>query len=311
VRVNPREPDAFGAQHVILRGRARSYHVSGFPGPASLKAVVRGEALWTTDDARFRVDAAAWLFLNRGQRYSLAIDAAGEVETFCIFFRDGFLEQARAALALPPARLLDDPEWLGPPLELAEALRPHGGGVTGALRAALRAVERGDGELALEERVLAAALALAGTREELRRCADRLRAARPGTRLELLRRVLRARDFLEANLERPLTLAELARAACLSPCHLHRSFAAALGETPRAYVTRRRLERARELLTATERPIGDIALALGFASAASFATMYRRHLREAPRVARRAGARGSWSWASGDGPERDENSQAR
>jgi hypothetical protein len=182
VHVNPRALRAFGAAHVILHGRACRYRVRDFEGPASLKAVVRGDALWTTPDGHFRVDASAWLFVNRGQPYSLIIDSAREVETFCVFFRDGFLEQARASVALSPSRLLDDPEWVGPPLELAETLRPHGGPVTAALRAALRAVDGAGGGLALEERILEASLALAATGEELRRSADRLGAARPATR---------------------------------------------------------------------------------------------------------------------------------
>jgi transcriptional regulator GlxA family with amidase domain len=120
--------------------------------------------------------------------------------------------------------------------------------------------------------------------------------------------VLRARDFAEASLDRPLALNDLARAACLSPFHFHRSFAAVLGETPRAYVARRRLERARELIATTDRPIGEIALALGFASAASFATTFRRHFGQAPASARRGG----WaapSWAAG--PIGDGTAQAR
>jgi AraC-like DNA-binding protein len=146
---------------------------------------------------------------------------------------------------------------VGPPLELAETLRPHGGRVTAALRAALRALDGAGGGLALEEHIMEASLALAATGEDLRRSADQLGAARPATRFEVLRRVLRARDFAEASLDRPLALDDLARAACLSPFHFHRSFAAVLGETPRAYVIRRRLERARELIATTGRPIGD------------------------------------------------------
>src|SRR5688572_19027593 len=94
-RVNA-PPSAMGREHVILWGRGRAhYHVANFPGPLSIKSVVTGEARWRTADASFEVDRGSVLVLNRGQNYTIAIEPGrGAVETLCVFFRDGYVEQA-------------------------------------------------------------------------------------------------------------------------------------------------------------------------------------------------------------------------
>ena len=78
------------------------------------------------------------------------------------------------------------------------------------------------------------------------------------------------RDFARA-----LTLDDMARAANMSKFHFARAFAATYGETPRAYLTRRRIERAKDLLRAANLTVTEICLLVGFASLGSFSTRFR------------------------------------
>jgi AraC family transcriptional regulator len=88
VVVNP--PAALlGARNAILWGKGKRYHVPDFPGPLSIKTVVRGSALWSTSEAQRFVDESSYLVLNSGQTYSITIDSYQPVETFCLFFRRG------------------------------------------------------------------------------------------------------------------------------------------------------------------------------------------------------------------------------
>lgn len=87
-------------------------------------------------------------------------------------------------------------------------------------------------------------------------------------------RLRRVTDLVEARLAEDLAVADLAAAAGLSPFHFTRVFRAATGETPWAFVQRRRLERARALLLETQLPIADIARSCGFASPARFSTSF-------------------------------------
>lgn len=84
------------------------------------------------------------------------------------------------------------------------------------------------------------------------------------------------RDYVEAHLDRNLTLDELAAIAGLSAFHFARAFKAATGHTPHAFVNARRLARARLLLARGEGPLVDIALACGFCSQAHFTRAFKR-----------------------------------
>src|SRR5262249_46039950 len=66
--------------------------------------------------------------------------------------------------------------------------------------------------------------------------------------VELPRHLRRARHHLDRNHRRPLDLDEVARVAGVSKYHLVRCFEATYGETPIRYLTRRRIERAQDLL---------------------------------------------------------------
>lgn len=88
--------------------------------------------------------------------------------------------------------------------------------------------------------------------------------------------------YLEAHYHRPLALADLAREAGLSPTWFHARFTEALGVTPREYLTRVRLSRARELLVATRLPAAEVGRSCGFANPAYFYTLFRRQTGQTP-----------------------------
>ena len=94
--------------------------------------------------------------------------------------------------------------------------------------------------------------------------------------LDYVARVNRAIDYITANLDQPLRLEEVARAACFSPYHFHRIFRALIGETLASFVKRVRLERALYLLSHRKGArLTDVALACGFASSSDFSRSFR------------------------------------
>lgn len=92
----------------------------------------------------------------------------------------------------------------------------------------------------------------------------------------------RAIEYIEAHLADDLSLAALADAANYSPYHFARLFKASTGTPPHGYVIRRRVERARLLLAATDRPLAQIAQEVGFASGSHLARHFRRIVGVAP-----------------------------
>jgi AraC-like DNA-binding protein len=102
------------------------------------------------------------------------------------------------------------------------------------------------------------------------------------------RHLLRAKDLADSRYAEPLVVADLARAAGLSPAHFSREFRRAFGESPHVYLLTRRLERAAALLRLTDRSVADICVAVGLTSLGSFTTSFTRQFGRSPAAYRAA-----------------------
>ena len=92
----------------------------------------------------------------------------------------------------------------------------------------------------------------------------------------------RAHDLIDRDYAEALDLDALAREAGYSRYHFARTFAQAYGETPRAYLTRRRVERAKTLLRTANLSVTEICFLVGFASLGSFSALFRRLVGQSP-----------------------------
>ncbi|MEW5773324.1 MAG: AraC family transcriptional regulator [Thermodesulfobacteriota bacterium] len=110
-------------------------------------------------------------------------------------------------------------------------------------------------------------------------------------------RLNRALVLLESRLDEPASLEDLARAAHLSPYHFHRVFAGMVGEPVAAYQRRLRLERAVGQLSASARPVTDIALDAGYESHEAFTRAFKAAFGESPSAYRKRAAAGDRSLA--------------
>jgi len=117
----------------------------------------------------------------------------------------------------------------------------------------------------------------------------RIREDSEGQRMELRNRLnishpklLKAVAQMEANIETPLSCAELAKRIFVSPRQLERLFHQHLGVSPTRYYLGIRLQRARGLLMQTSLSILNVALASGFVSASHFSKCYRDYFERAP-----------------------------
>jgi AraC family transcriptional regulator len=93
------------------------------------------------------------------------------------------------------------------------------------------------------------------------------------------RRVL---DYIESNLNRELTLRELAGITDLSPHHFARMFKQTIGVAPHRYVLERRVERAKEMLRTSSASLVEISLSMGFCSQSHFTSTFRRMVGATP-----------------------------
>jgi AraC family transcriptional regulator len=282
------------ARNAILWGKAKQYHVAEFPGPLSIKTVVRGSALWETREAGRLVDGGKYLILNPGRSYSLTIDSRQIVETFCLFFRQGIAEDVCRVESARPVSLLDNPftdaipgsksAQSSAPLQFLESLHDHDSIVSPLLREIYSRVASDTASDAwLEDQFLAAARALFRVHREGNKRAAEIPAKKPLTRLELYRRLLRGKDYMDSFFEGQVRLGEVAGEACLSPYHFHRLFREVFHQTPNQYLQQKRLANAQQLLTSSEQSVTEICLEVGFESVTSFSTLFRRNFGSSPR----------------------------
>ncbi|MEG2804302.1 AraC family transcriptional regulator [Stenotrophomonas sp.] len=94
----------------------------------------------------------------------------------------------------------------------------------------------------------------------------------PPTQAAALRR---AQAYIEAHLQQPMLVDDLAAAACVSRFHLARLFRAGTGLSPTAYLRRRRIEHAQQLLHAGGLKVSQIASTLCFFDQSHFVRSFR------------------------------------
>ena len=130
---------------------------------------------------------------------------------------------------------------------------------------------------------------------------EELRAGAHSVAVALLAHLRQARDHIDHNYREPLDLDRLAQVAGVSKYQFARSFEATYGETPIRYVTRRRTERAQDLLRVANLTVTEVCMAFGFTNLGSFSARFTQLVGETPtayrdRRAARGGPHGTTDW---------------
>src|SRR6266542_3891830 len=214
-----------GTDNVVLQARSRRHDVEDYAGPLSIKTVLDGEVAWIVGGRELVVDRSSFLIISAGEKYSMHIDEPKPVETCCVFFAPNFVEQVAQDLTSPLQRSLDSPDRTAPALPYLSAL--HGDRVRALVARVQGLAARCRAALApsgFEEDFLIIAEGLLGFYKQIAEEAARLPAIRESTRKELFRRLLIGREYLHSHSSGPVSLATVARTACLSPFHFHRGF---------------------------------------------------------------------------------------
>ncbi|ALI00416.1 transcriptional regulator FtrA [Pseudomonas sp. FW306-02-F02-AA] len=95
-------------------------------------------------------------------------------------------------------------------------------------------------------------------------------------------------EYIDQQLAEPISLGQLAGLCALSEYHFARMFRESFGLPPHQYLLARRLAHARHLLRNSSQPLGEIALACGFASASHFTNRFRQAMKGTPGEYRQA-----------------------
>jgi AraC-like DNA-binding protein len=99
--------------------------------------------------------------------------------------------------------------------------------------------------------------------------------------IELYERIVAAKVFIDENYHEPIGLDEISQKAFLSRYHFHRLFSQVYKKTPHQYLTRKRIEKAKDLLS-ENRQVTEVCNEVGFESLGSFSVLFKKEIGFAP-----------------------------
>ena len=102
---------------------------------------------------------------------------------------------------------------------------------------------------------------------------------------DLYERIAAAKVYIDENFQEPINLESISQQAFLSRFHFHRIFTHVYRYTPHQYITRKRLDKARDLL-ASNKPVTEVCNEVGFESIGSFSMLFKKEVGFAPQYYR-------------------------
>jgi len=104
--------------------------------------------------------------------------------------------------------------------------------------------------------------------------------------MDLYKRIVKAKIFIDDNYASPLNLDRLSDEACFSKYHFLRLFKRVYNKTPYQYLSERRIEKAKEKLKFEGLKVSEICEEIGFESTTSFSLKFKEHTGETPAIFR-------------------------
>lgn len=264
------------------------------PSVLSVRWSENGQRFFDVGKQRYAVDDTGYMVFNNGTEFASEIDSETLVRCYTVNFVPGMAEEVLRSLITPADRLLDEPNATDlPEVNFYEKTYRHDVSVTPVLRRLAHYADREEADYAwFEDQFRQLVEGMLSAHRNIFREMEQIPAIRASTREEIYTRLHTARDFMEANLHQPLTIPQIARQACLSTHHFLRMFKLVFQETPHQYLTRRRMERARQLLMNSDASVTQICFALGFESLGSFSWLFRSRTGLSPEQFRLEARRG-------------------
>jgi AraC-like DNA-binding protein len=98
---------------------------------------------------------------------------------------------------------------------------------------------------------------------------------------DIYQRIVAAKVYIDDNYYESIGLEQISQQAFLSPFHFHRIFRQIYRHTPHQYLTRKRIEKAKDLLK-ENKPVTEVCNEVGFESIGSFSTLFKKEIGFAP-----------------------------
>lgn len=245
----------------------------------TMRFVFSGNENYSIGRRNLTIYPDSFLVLNKGTQYSSEIDCPFTVHAFAISFDKKFIDNFRNS-AGPFVSFCDK----GEDGEFNETIYPLKGDMFFNVKQLKYHLDNGLNDENLINEYLGQCL-ISYFRiysEEISQKTEQLNFFHESTRVEILRRLNRAKEYLYTNYNRNIGLDELAEYSCLSVNHLLRTFKQAFNLTPHQFLIQLRLQRAQVLLRNTNYPVAEVVNLIGFECPSSFIRLFREHFQTTP-----------------------------
>ena len=102
---------------------------------------------------------------------------------------------------------------------------------------------------------------------------------------DIYQRIVAAKVYIDENYQEPIDLDQISQQAFLSRFHFHRLFRKIYKRTPHQYLTQKRLDKAKDLLS-NNKPVTEVCNEVGFESIGSFSVLFKKEIGFAPQYYR-------------------------
>jgi len=234
--------------------------------------------------------------MNDNQAYSSRIDSSESVRGLSIFFKKEFASAVFQEVLCKGESLLDDPFTISPVNpEFFQTLNDIDQELHIKLNGLLSSLNGFGYNSAVADEYLVFILHhLIRTQVSGINYANNIKAVKPGTRIELYKRLCVAKDMLESSYMDQPDLNAISSMSCLSIPQLIRQFKSVFHTTPHQYLIRIRLKRAMELLSHTNKPVHEITWRCGFENMSAFCRAFKSEYGVQPTLYRKSGETASF-----------------
>ncbi|MFB7160109.1 helix-turn-helix domain-containing protein [Lysinibacillus sp. NPDC056232] len=265
----------------VLHAKSDQFYWEGV-GQLSIKTFSNGKAHYKTNKGMFAVEDSRYLLLNEGS-YTISIDETKEVESFCVFFKDGFAAEVFKTLKETSDNLLSDPFMNTSSISFFDKTYHKNNTLSIQLEAFKHILPSLEiNSIGYEELFHKLMQSILNEHFNTYKEVESLSAIRTSTREELYRRICIAHDYIRAYYDKTIKLNDISRIACLSPNHLLRTYTQIYGKTPHQHISEFRIIKAKQLLAELSNNMTDITFKLGFQNPVSFSKMFKQHVGISP-----------------------------
>lgn len=251
----------------------------------SIKICFSGSATFSLDNRELNLFPGYFLTVNEGTSYTRIVDSLDPVKTFSIIFDSCFLADFHRTYLQNAASLLDDPFIeTDPEVRLLEAIFPFVDDFKYTVLNLKSTLCDGLTDDLLMNSYFHHCLESYYRlyHSEVANKIAKLAFSNRSTKIEMMKRLLVAKDYIISNYNQKVRIDEVAKIACLSINHFLRNFKLAYRISPYQFLIQVRLQRAAEILKSTELPVSEIASLVGFDSSPSFIMLFRKAYKITP-----------------------------